>query len=252
MDEAKERLILAQATHLDSLVSKLAEPRVRRVLEPVLAGGFADADLTYDDDVGYVRDLGLIAPTRPVRVANPIYREVIGRVLASGIEEQIVAEPKSFVKADGRLDLDKVLREFSLFWRQYGPLLHGKMPYREVSAQLVLLAYLQRVVNGGGYVEREYGVGRGRIDVCIRWPLGTDSGRTWQVEGLELKVWADSRPDPLAEGLRQIEGYLEGLGIARGTLVLFDRRTTPAVVEEAEVFSEATTPKGLSVCVMRA
>jgi hypothetical protein len=257
---------LARATHLDSLVAKLMEPRVRRVLEPLLAGEFANIDDTYDDDVAYVRDLGLIARKNPVRVSNPIYREVIGRVLSSGVESQIVAEPRSFVRPDGRLDVQKILTEFADFWRQHGAILEGKLHYKEVAAQLVLLAYLQRVVNGGGYVEREYGVGRGRIDVAIRWPVGGAVGgtpalgaRTWQVEALELKTWKDGRPDPLAEGLRQLEAYLEGLGLNHGYLIVFDRRSArPALVADAAtgelpapVFFDATTPKGLSVRVMR-
>ena len=52
-------LILARATHLDSLAARLAEPRVRRVLEPVLAGT-SSISTPYDDDVAYVRDLGLV------------------------------------------------------------------------------------------------------------------------------------------------------------------------------------------------
>lgn len=41
---ARERLILARATHLDSLVARLAEPRVRRVLEPIVAGSVIVSD----------------------------------------------------------------------------------------------------------------------------------------------------------------------------------------------------------------
>src|SRR5215475_5787494 len=109
MEQAKERLILARATHLDSLAAKLVEPRVCRVIEPVLAGTLDQPD-PYDDDTQYVRDLGLIAPTRPVRIANPIYREVIVRVLGGNVEDRVLADPRSFVRADGRLDFDRLLR----------------------------------------------------------------------------------------------------------------------------------------------
>jgi hypothetical protein len=88
VDEAKERLILARATHLDSLASKLSEPRVRRVIEPLIAGDLPEVDDTYDDNVRYVQDLGLVAPNYPIRVANSIYREVIVRVLGAGTEER--------------------------------------------------------------------------------------------------------------------------------------------------------------------
>src|SRR5262249_59586300 len=35
MEQAKERLVLARATHLDSLAAKLAQPPVRQVIEPL-------------------------------------------------------------------------------------------------------------------------------------------------------------------------------------------------------------------------
>ncbi len=60
MEEAKERLILARATHLDSLAARLGEDRVRRVIQPVIAGELLLPTDTYDDDLGYVRDLGLV------------------------------------------------------------------------------------------------------------------------------------------------------------------------------------------------
>ncbi|MFR0359550.1 ATP-binding protein [Streptomyces sediminimaris] len=78
VDEAKERLILARATHLDSLAARLGEDRVRRIVQPLIAGELLLPTDTYDDDLAYVRDLGLVAPDAPVRVANPIYKEVTG------------------------------------------------------------------------------------------------------------------------------------------------------------------------------
>jgi hypothetical protein len=80
VEEAKERLILARATHLDALAARLTEPRVRRVIEPVLAG--AAASFASDDDVRYVRDLGLVASAQPLRTANPIYHDAGSRALA--------------------------------------------------------------------------------------------------------------------------------------------------------------------------
>jgi hypothetical protein len=84
IDQAKERLILSRVTHLDALADKLQEPRVRRVIEPVLAGREVGAGVTRDD-IDYVIDLGLIARDAAgnLVVANPIYREVIPRELCS-------------------------------------------------------------------------------------------------------------------------------------------------------------------------
>lgn len=122
MNQAAERLILARATHLDSLAAKLTEPRVRRVLEPVLAGELPDLD-PYDDDLPYTCDLGLVAPTLPVRIANPIYHEVIARVLTANAEATVTADPRAFVLPDGRFDMGLLLREFAAFWREHAEVL---------------------------------------------------------------------------------------------------------------------------------
>ena len=96
VDKAKERLILAWATHLDSLAFRLDEPRVRRVVEPLIAGAQHDTGRAeYNDDLSYVRDLGLIAESNPIRISNPIYKEVVIRVLADGFAGQVTAEPRS-------------------------------------------------------------------------------------------------------------------------------------------------------------
>jgi hypothetical protein len=250
VERAKERLILARATHLDSLVAKLHEPRVRRVLEPLLAGAVTASD-TYQDDVQYVRDMGLCAPTGPVRVANPIYHEVIARVLAGTAELQVQAEPKSFVLPGGRLDFDRLLREFVTFWRQHGEVLTAGLSYHEVAPQLVLMAFLQRVVNGGGFVEREYGVGRGRIDLLVRWPYKEQGERRWQRHALELKVWREHEADPLSEGLAQLDAYLERLGLEEGVLVIFDRRKGTDSGSRGH-FDTAQTSSGRKVTVLRA
>jgi len=252
LDEAKERLILARATHLDSLVSKLHEERVRRVIAPLMEGGYADTSGSYDDDVEYVSDLGLIS-RRPVEVANPIYREVMLRVLSAMAEDALPVPPTpSFVRPDGSLDLRRVLEEFAEFWRENGEILANGMSYHEVAPQLVIMAWLQRIVNGGGFVDREYGIGRGRIDLLLRWPHDDTKGaRRWQREALELKVWAPGRPDPLAKGLEQLDAYLERGGLDEGVLVLFDRRPEAAPIAERTVFGAATTPGGRRVTLLR-
>jgi hypothetical protein len=200
-----------------------------------------------------VRDLGLIAPDKPLRIANPIYREVIARVLSSGVESVVTAHPQSFLLPDGRLDMDKLFREFADFWREHGEVLEQGISYREVAPQLVLMAFLQRIVNGGGYVEREYGIGRGRIDLLVRMPFQAPDGRrAWQKEAIDLKVWAPKKKDPLQQGLSQLEGYLDRLGLDHGHLVLFDRRPEAPPIEDRTRFEQATTPKGYAVRVLRA
>ena len=254
LDEAKERLILARQTHLDSLVARLHEPRVRRVLEPMLAGDLhVREDDLWDDDFGFVRDLGLIAPDLPVRIANPIYREIVVRLLSAKVEAQVTAEPRSFVLPDGTLDTRRILDEFAAWWREHGDALTQGASYHEVSHQLVVMAWLQRIVIGGGTIDREYGTGRGRIDLLVRWPWRDPGGvRRVQRMALELKVWRDGRPDPLARGLEQLDGYLQRLSLDRGVLVLFDRRADAPPIPDRTRFETAETATGRAVTVLRA
>lgn len=249
IDVAKERLILARATHLDSLLARLTEPRVRRVLEPLIAGDTLRGD-DLEDDVRYVRDLGLVGRNDPVHVANPIYREVIVRVLAAPAGSHVTAEPKAFVLPDGRLAFRRLLRAFAAFWREHGATLLHAIAYHEVAAQLVLMAFLQRIVNGGGHVDREYGVGRGRIDLLVRWPYRRrDGSAAVQRRAIEIKVWRPGAPDPLKKGLQQLDDYLARLGLSRGTLVIFDRRNKGICRPR---FLDATTRSGRSVRLLRA
>jgi len=253
VEQAKERLILARATHLDSLSARLAEPRVRRVIEPLITGETPVVDVAYDDDVSYVRDLGLLKPVRPASVANPIYREVIVRVLGAGTEEAIRADPRSFVRPDGRLDFRRILGEFAGFWRAHGEVLVQDGFYHEAAPQLVFMAYLHRVVNGGGYIDREYGVGHGRVDLVVRWPyLDSVGKRVWQLEAVELKVWRPRQSDPTPAGLSQLDEYLHRLGLDQGTLVVFDRRPDALLPADRTTFVEDRAPSGRHVTVLRA
>jgi hypothetical protein len=249
---ARERLVLARATHLDSLVSKLSEDRVRRVIQPLLSGETVAVDDVFDDDVSYVLDLGLVK-NPPLRIANPIYTEVVARVLSAGIQHTVMADPRSFVRADGRFDIRVLLTEFAAFWVEHGAILTRNLSYQEAAPQLVLMAFLQRVVNGGGIVTREYGIGRRRIDLLVSWPWVDAEGKPQlQREAIELKVWRDGRKDPLAEGLKQIDAYLAGLGLEEGILVLFDQRAAAAPIEERTREEATETATGKRIRVLRA
>jgi len=76
--------------------------------------------------------------------------------------------------------------------------------------------------------------------------------RTWQQEAVEMKVWRDGARDPLAKGLVQLGGYLKPLGLDRGTLVLFDRRSDAVDIEERTRFEQVVTDEGLEVLLLRA
>lgn len=222
IEAAKEILIQRRDTHLDSLIDRLREPRVRRVIEPILAGELLPPD-SLDDDVQFVLDLGLVtAGSRGLEIANPIYREVIPRALTWILEFSMSFSRAPYISPEGRLRFDLLLDDFRAFWCENAEAFLARAPYSEAAAQLVFMAFLHKVVNGGGFIDRELAVGSGRIDLCVRWPSPEGLER-WAVE---LKVWRDDRADPLSSGLTQLSEYLKRLDLDRGTLILFDARTT--------------------------
>jgi hypothetical protein len=241
--QAKEILIRRQDTHLDSLAERLRESRVKAIIEPLLAGQTLGD--TPNDDRQYLVDLGLLRrdPAGGLVIANPIYREVIPRVLAQSPQDSLPIIQPSWLNAAGELDPDVLLQAFLEFWRQHGEPLLRSVAYHEIAPHLVLMAFLHRVVNGGGTLEREYAIGSDRMDLYLRY----GSVRL----GIELKVWRDQRPDPLAAGLQQLEGYLARLGLATGWLVIFDRRSNLAEIADRTTVEMATTISGRTVTVIR-
>ena len=115
---AREQLILRRETHIEQLTDKLSEERVRRVMGPVLSGGQANPEMR-PDDLQYVRDLGLVARDDPIRIANPIYREVIPRDLTWTTQAGFTHDPAWYVDADGTLKLADLLAEFQGFFREH-------------------------------------------------------------------------------------------------------------------------------------
>ena len=250
VDSAKERLIAARQTHLDSLAVRLQEDRVRRVIEPIVAGTLpAAVDAVYSDDVSYVRDLGLIAQPPPLKIANPVYREVIARVLGDGIENAIAADPHALTLPDGQLDIRRMLEEFARFWVMNGEWLANGTGYNEAGAQIVFMAFLHRMVNGDGYVDREFAIDSGRADIVVRRRYSTGD---LQYAAFELKVWRDKAADPLTEALTQFDGYLDRFGLDTGTLVIFDRRDKAAPIYERTEITTTQSSAGRTLTLLRA
>lgn len=134
IDEAKQLLIRRQDTHLDSLAERLREPRVRHVIEPILAG--VTLDDVPQDDIQCVIDLGLCRRDSGggLEIANPIYREVIPSVLAFTAIASLTMVRPTWLTPEGRIDGQLLLAAFLAFWRQHGQPLLRASPSNEVAA----------------------------------------------------------------------------------------------------------------------
>ncbi len=243
VNQAKEILIQRQDTHLDSLAERLREDRVRVIMQPILSG--QELVNTPEDDLRYVLDLGLCNRDSRggIQIANPIYREIIPKVLAAITIASLTSISPTWLDTNGKLNAQALLDSFIDFWRQHGEPLFKSTPYPEIAPHLVLMAFLHRVVNGGGSLEREYAVGSGRMDICLRYGKVT--------LGMELKVWRDRKPDPLNEGLKQLDKYLSGLNLDTGWLVIFDRREGLPPLSDRTITESAISPAGRDITVIR-
>lgn len=239
--QAREMLIGERAVHLDSLMERLKDPRIKRIVELILTGD-TDPAILQGDDFRFAVDMGLVSISDGVpRIANPIYQEIVGRVLSEPYQLSIPEIEFRWQRSDGSLDTDALLREFQKSWRRHGDLWEAKADYTEAFPHLLVMAFLQRVVNGGGRLEREYAAGRGRVDLAVQF------GGTWTIVEIKLVHPADGRETTVSDGLRQIERYRATIDPqAAAYLVVFDRtpagRATPW--EERLTWDVRTTPTG--------
>ena len=211
---AKETIIRARGTHVDSLMERLKEPQVRRVVEPVILG--KDASLSeFDDDYCYVLDLGLLREneTRMLVPGNPMYGEILIRYLSAIEQKRFYNDYGTpfWLNPDGSLDMPALMAEFQRFWRENSGADHEVYGYNEATPHLVMMGYLQRVVNGGGRIAREMALGSKRLDLCVEF------GKFRYA--VELKMRRNFSP---TESPAQLAGYLDTLGLSEGWMAVFD------------------------------
>ena len=224
--EAREELIQSRATHLDQLTDKLREPRVRNVIGPILSGESEGADTILTDDQQYVEDLGLIRTRPKIAISNRIYMEVIPRELTWVAQTHIPEQEQEwYVTPEHRLDMPKLLTAFQQFYREHSEIWTRAVTFEEAAPQLVLQAFLQRIVSGGGHVTREYGLGRKRTDLLIEWPLNEAQGMHGALQRIviEVKVLRGALDTVMARGLEQTTDYMRRVGADESHLIVFDR-----------------------------
>jgi len=119
IEEAADQLIVSRATHLDQLADKLREPRVQRVVAPIIAGENWNGAPTREpesDDIQYVIDLGLLRREgaeqgRALVISNDIYKEIIPRELTSVMQDNMAGRPAQlwYVNDDGTIESSRRL-----------------------------------------------------------------------------------------------------------------------------------------------
>ena len=247
VEEAKENLIVKRQTHLYNLTDKLREPRIRQIVTAIINGDTILPD-DYDESIRYALDLGIVrVMDGAVRFANPIYREIITRVMNLSLQHSMGGDDDMYqtawyIRPDGTLDMDKLLREFQVFYRENAEHWLHRFEYHEAGQQLLLMAFLQRIVNGGGRIEREMAAGRGRTDLSVFWKD--------QVFVIEMKL--NRSPQARSKGISQTARYCDTLGQKHGYLVLFELKSSEIVPWEQRIRwnDEAVDGKKITVVEM--
>ena len=212
IETAKETIIRRRDTHVDSLMERLREPRVRRVVEPVIFGGTRTVS-SNSEDWRFAVDLGLLREERGVLVpSNRMYAEIIGRYLSRDEQESMMQSvPETpWATADG-LDMPGLMAAFQAFWRENSGADRRAYEYGEATPHLVLMAFLQRVTNGSGHIIREMALGSGRLDLCVEF-----RDKRYAVEVKTSKNFAGDK------SYAQLAGYLDKLGLPEGWMAIFD------------------------------
>jgi ASC-1-like (ASCH) protein len=123
-------------------------------------------------------------------------------------------------KEDGSLDMDSLLKEFQKFWRKHSEVWESKSDYTEAFPHLLLMAFLQRITNGEGRIDREYAAGRGRMDLFIEY-----ASKAYIIE-VKLVRDYDTLESVKEEGAEQILSYRDKFDKSIPCyLVIFDRRS---------------------------
>ncbi|MCL2598047.1 MAG: ATP-binding protein [Paludibacter sp.] len=239
VEKAIQTIILRRDVHIDSLLERLKEPRVRRVIEPMMLGEFVS---TSSDDFLYTRDLGLIRVTKEaIEPANPIYAEVIVRTLNSDMQQSLQRSDFAYKMPrylkNSKIDMTSLMQGFQQFWRENSAIWDERFLYKEAAPHLILMAFLQRVVNGGGQIIREMAAEKGRLDICVIY-----EGHKYPIE---LKIWRGEKS--LSDGLTQTARYMDTFGVNEGWLALFDRRPDRSWDEKIYIRKETAGEKTVIV-----
>jgi len=242
VNEAIQTIILRRDTHIDSLLERLKEDRVRKIIEPVIMGGDQPID-RLSDDYQYVIDLGLIKSIGgKIQMANPIYGEVTARALSLNYQNDMTEEKYPYqiprYLHDGSLDMEYLMKDFQQFWRENSAIWEEKYQYREAAPHLIMMAFLQRVINGGGHIIREMAAGTGRTDLCLvfedkKYPI-------------ELKIRRGEKT--VNEGIEQTIRYMNTFGCNEGWLAIFDRR--PNIDWDEKIYIKKETIDGKTVTIV--
>jgi len=206
-----------------------------------------------ESDLQYLADLGLITIRPTIKISNRIYQEIIPRELTFSTQYSIANQEQSWYLTSGDtpnssyLNMPKLLKAFQQYFRENSESWIDQFEYREAGPQLLIQAFLQRIINGGGRINREYGLGRGRTDLAIEWPINSEEGLYGEIQRIiiELKIHHKKQKleSIIEQGIEQSAAYADKFNAQETHLIIFNR--DPEVSWDDKIWQK--TEKGIMV-----
>jgi hypothetical protein len=159
-------------------------------------------------------------------------------------------EQSWYIKEDNSVDMPKLLKAFQQFFRENAESWIERFDYKEAGPQLLLQAFLQRIINGGGRINREYGLGRKRTDIFIEYPLDEELGffgDKIQRVVIETKILYSNLEKTIEKGLEQSLEYTDKAGADETHLIIFNRDKD--IEWEDKIWHEVRVYEGREVLV---
>ena len=128
--------------------------------------------------------------------------------------------------------MDFLMADFQQFWRENSAIWVERFQYKEAAPHLILMAFLQRIINGGGNIIREPAAGKGRLDLCVVY-----NDKKYPIE---IKIRYDNTT--LEKGLVQLADYMDVFGEKKAWLCIFDRSTDKSW--EDKIYTEKRETEG--------
>ncbi len=217
-EAAIQKLINSRNSNFESLFKNARKPGIFSIVLDLLEGKRHRYNILQDDDVDLGVKYGIFSEqNQQLSLANLIYAQVLYQHFEKDLRQldinDLVVDSR-FVDASGHLDFRLVLDKFQAFMKAKGASVAKHPSFAEATGQLLLLSYLDLLVNGKGWTFKEVQSGEGRIDVICCYKT--------QKEVVELKLWYGA--SGYDKGAEQLARYLESENLHRGYLVVFDRR----------------------------
>ena len=223
VEKALEILLTERNDHFDNLYEKV-ELYKETFVEIVFDGVKYSA---YNKEQSWLEQYGLIKGEKGnAVVANNIYKRTFLDTFFDEVGSGTRVPSVEYLLPGNRLDMTRVLLDFSLYIAQIGvrAFYKGQEPY-ERTGQFLLTAWLYRFVkDGDGDLRYEVPTGLGRMDILLvyrgkRYIIETKVNRLRDIRGV------------IREGVTQVaEKYLAAESVDEGYLVIFDTGTDVGTV----------------------